>query len=469
MYETITTNIMVNNVKETIKFYVENLGFQKVLSVPEDGDILNFAVLSKDKISIMFQEKENLIEEYPTLNIRDIVPTFTLFITVDNVKALYDELKEKVQIAKELHQTFYGQDEFAIFDNNGKGIVNSNIGLISYDEAMYAGGYGNKGNTEYYLRNGYNSWTMSSAGFDPSKNPHEWYIGGGGDIWATPVSGIMYIRPVINLKADIKATGTGSITSPYVVQYKQPIIKTPNIEVSQVESGSNRNVNITYVEGYTNQYSLDLGETWIPYTEPITVTEGTTILARGVDDTGRAVSSSSFKVVESNNSEIREVSKSPIEIPKIQVSMIETNYKVEIIYSDGYTGEYSLDLGQTWQVYTEPFIITEEITILAQSIDNNGNVVSSNSFQITGEGSSEIREVSNSPTDTPNIQINDKIVEITYPDGYNKEYSLDSGETWNSYVESITIEEPTTILARSLNSGNGVVSSSSFKTTTISN
>lgn len=110
---------MVNNVKETIKFYVENLGFQKVLSVPEDGDILNFAILSKDKISIMFQEKENLIEEYPTLNIRDIVPTFTLFITVDNVKALYDELKEKVQIAKELHQTFYGQDEFAIFDNNG--------------------------------------------------------------------------------------------------------------------------------------------------------------------------------------------------------------------------------------------------------------------------------------------------------------------------------------------------------------
>ncbi len=119
MYVTITTNIMVNNVKETIKFYVENLGFQKVLSVPEDGDILNFAILSKDKISIMFQEKENLIEEYPTLNIRDIVPTFTLFITVDNVKALYDELKEKVQIAKELHQTFYGQDEFAIFDNNG--------------------------------------------------------------------------------------------------------------------------------------------------------------------------------------------------------------------------------------------------------------------------------------------------------------------------------------------------------------
>ena len=41
MYETITTNIMVENVKETIEFYQSKLGFQKVLSVPEDGSILD--------------------------------------------------------------------------------------------------------------------------------------------------------------------------------------------------------------------------------------------------------------------------------------------------------------------------------------------------------------------------------------------------------------------------------------------
>ena len=70
MYETITTNIMVKNIKETIRFYEEKLGFRKILSVPEEGEILNFAILNKDKISIM------------------------------------------------LHKTFYGKDEFAIFDNN---------------------------------------------------------------------------------------------------------------------------------------------------------------------------------------------------------------------------------------------------------------------------------------------------------------------------------------------------------------
>ena len=119
MYETITTNIMVKNVKEKIQFYEEKLGFQKVLSVPEEGDVLNFAILSKDKISIMLQEQENLTSEYPTLKTGEIVPTFTLFITVDNILEMYHELKDKVKIAKDLHQTFYGKDEFAIFDNNG--------------------------------------------------------------------------------------------------------------------------------------------------------------------------------------------------------------------------------------------------------------------------------------------------------------------------------------------------------------
>lgn len=110
---------MVKNVKETIKFYEEKLGFKKILSVPEQGEILNFAILNKDKISIMLQEQENLTSEYPTLKTNEIVPTFTLFITVNDVLAIYNELKDKVEIAKELHKTFYGKDEFAIFDNNG--------------------------------------------------------------------------------------------------------------------------------------------------------------------------------------------------------------------------------------------------------------------------------------------------------------------------------------------------------------
>ena len=39
------------------------------------------------------------------------------------------------------------------------------VGLITYDEVIYAGGYYNKSNSSYYLYNGtYTVWTMSPSG-----------------------------------------------------------------------------------------------------------------------------------------------------------------------------------------------------------------------------------------------------------------------------------------------------------------
>lgn len=119
MYESIVPNIMVKNVRETLAFYEEKLGFQKVLSVPEDASKLDFVILRKDQVTIMFQEQENLMEEYPTLKTDKIFPTFTLFITVKDIKGIYEKLKGQVELAKDLHQTFYGREEFAVFDNNG--------------------------------------------------------------------------------------------------------------------------------------------------------------------------------------------------------------------------------------------------------------------------------------------------------------------------------------------------------------
>ena len=351
-------------------------------------------------------------------------------------------------------------------DGNGYGNVSNKVGLITYDEALYAGGYVNKNNSDYYLRNGYSYWTMSPSGFDSSGNPHIWYVGGDGDIWATRVSSSIQIRPVINLKADVKVVGAGSSKNPYVVQFGYSQVENPVI------SNAGNAVTISYASSeYINQYSLDLGETWNSYKEPIIVTEETTIIARSVDVNANVVSSSSFKVTKLNNNEIPEVFESLVEIPSIAVSKVETGYKIDIIYPLGYGNQYSLDSGETWKEYTEPFIVTEEITILAQSIDNNGNVVSSNSFQITGEGSSEILEgeSSKSLTATPNIQASDKAVEISYPDGYNNEYSLDLGETWITYTEPFTLDKPTMIFARSKNNNEKIVSSSSFKVTELNN
>lgn len=118
MYKEITPNIMVENVKDTIAFYKNYLGFEVVLTVPEKSETLDFAIVKKDEISIMFEARTSLCKEYPTLNSNEIKPSFTLFIVVSNVEELYNSLKDKVKIAKEIHQTFYGRLEFAIFDNN---------------------------------------------------------------------------------------------------------------------------------------------------------------------------------------------------------------------------------------------------------------------------------------------------------------------------------------------------------------
>lgn len=98
MCKDITINIMVENVANTVNFYRNVLGFDVELTVPEEGDVLNFAIIKKDAISIMLESKEKLIEEYPSLDTKKIKPMFTLFITVNDVEKLYNELKGKVSI-----------------------------------------------------------------------------------------------------------------------------------------------------------------------------------------------------------------------------------------------------------------------------------------------------------------------------------------------------------------------------------
>jgi len=119
MYKNMTTNLMVESVDKTIAFYKEILGFSLVVSVPGKNDAFQFAILSKDKLMLMVQEKSNFIEEYPVLDTLKIRPSVSLYIAVDDFDALYEEIKSKHPINTELHTSFYGAREFAITDIDG--------------------------------------------------------------------------------------------------------------------------------------------------------------------------------------------------------------------------------------------------------------------------------------------------------------------------------------------------------------
>jgi catechol 2,3-dioxygenase-like lactoylglutathione lyase family enzyme len=110
---------MVENVEDSVDFYQKILGFSEVASVPNDQGALQFAIVARDDLLLMFQERTNLGEEYPSLATAAVKPSISLFIKVDDFEAFYQDLQSKTALLVEEHTTFYGAREFAIADNNG--------------------------------------------------------------------------------------------------------------------------------------------------------------------------------------------------------------------------------------------------------------------------------------------------------------------------------------------------------------
>ena len=119
--------------------------------------------------------------------------------------------------------TAYLPDFKCSTDENGYGILNLKVGLITYDEILHAGGYPGTGNIRqnYYLYT-MPTWSMSTAGFYTamgSSYPQMWGVNNSGQIFNNgPQGSASRCRAVINLNSDVIATGTGTSSDPYVVQ-----------------------------------------------------------------------------------------------------------------------------------------------------------------------------------------------------------------------------------------------------------
>ena len=117
-FKKLTPNIMVEDVNRTIEFYKNFLGFELLVSVPEEGQFA-WAMLKRDAVEMMFQSRTSLGEEIPALQQKEIGGSLTFYIEVEDVKELYERLNGNVTIVQDMHKTFYGALEFAIQDCNG--------------------------------------------------------------------------------------------------------------------------------------------------------------------------------------------------------------------------------------------------------------------------------------------------------------------------------------------------------------
>lgn len=114
--ESISPNIFVHDINKTIEFY-KILGFKVILTVPDNGEDLVWAMMTNGAVTFMFQTFASLGPDLPVIS-RQNGGSLLLYINVKNIRQFFEEIKDSVTVLKGLEKTFYGATEFSIADNN---------------------------------------------------------------------------------------------------------------------------------------------------------------------------------------------------------------------------------------------------------------------------------------------------------------------------------------------------------------
>jgi len=115
----LTPNLMVNDVEETVEYYTDVLGFTLLMTVPETGK-LDWAMVKRNDVVLMFQTKKSLTSGIPRMAGEKPGGGLTFFIKVDRITEIHEELfNNEVEIISDLESTFYNTIEFSVVDVNG--------------------------------------------------------------------------------------------------------------------------------------------------------------------------------------------------------------------------------------------------------------------------------------------------------------------------------------------------------------
>lgn len=115
--ESVSPNIFVKDIRKTIDFYSQ-LGFAVTMIVPEEGGVIDWAMMTCGRVTFMFQTFDSLGDQLPQIKRQD-GSSLLLYLQVKEIRKLHEQIKDKVNIVKDLEKTFYGATEFTIQDING--------------------------------------------------------------------------------------------------------------------------------------------------------------------------------------------------------------------------------------------------------------------------------------------------------------------------------------------------------------
>jgi uncharacterized glyoxalase superfamily protein PhnB len=111
----LTPNLIVENIEECLRFWVDRLGFEKTVEVPE-GDRLGFVILKHGDLELMLQSRTSLLKDVPA--IADGPHRAVLYFEVQDLDVIRKGLEGWPRSTPE-RTTFYGTREIIVKDPAG--------------------------------------------------------------------------------------------------------------------------------------------------------------------------------------------------------------------------------------------------------------------------------------------------------------------------------------------------------------
>jgi len=113
--------IFVEEIEPCLAFWVERLGFEKTIEVPE-GDRLGFAAVLSGNVEIMYQSRASVANDIPTLAEGPFDKSGALFIEVADLDSIKSKLEGVAMIFAE-RRTFYGAREIGVRAPCGTAVI----------------------------------------------------------------------------------------------------------------------------------------------------------------------------------------------------------------------------------------------------------------------------------------------------------------------------------------------------------
>lgn len=117
----ITSVLLVDEIEKSLPFWVDRLGFEKTVEVPE-GDRLGFVILVRDGAELMLQTVDSVRKDAPQLVAKIANGAASLFIEVEDFADVLRRLKD-YPIALPERTTFYGMREIGVFEPGGHSVT----------------------------------------------------------------------------------------------------------------------------------------------------------------------------------------------------------------------------------------------------------------------------------------------------------------------------------------------------------